>query len=59
MSRSVKDLRRRLSPLTGLPTDDASMLQAAVPTGAPAPLAQTIQQRAQQLRAGNPRRAPP
>lgn len=58
MGRSVKDLRRRLSPITGLPTDDAAMLQAAVPGGAPAPLAQTIKQRAQQLRAGNRRALP-
>jgi len=58
MGRSGKDLRRELAPVTGVPTDDHALLRAAVPADAPAPLAQTIKTRAQQLRAGNPRRQP-
>lgn len=58
MGRSVKDLRRRLAPLTGIVpgAGDDSLLRAAVPIDAPQPIAQTVKLREKQLRAGYPRK---
>lgn len=58
MGRSNKDLRNTLAQSQGIPKDDATLLQKAVPLQAPPSIAQTVHQRTQQLRAGIPTRRP-
>lgn len=55
MGRSVKDLRRSLAPVVGLPTDDTALLRSAGPADAPQPIAQTVKAKTQQLRTGYPK----
>lgn len=56
MGRSVKDLRRTLAPITGIPlSSDSALIRTAGPSDAPQSIGQKVRERTQQIRYGYPK----
>lgn len=55
MGRSVKELRRSLAPITGVPTSDTALISNAIGGASQTPLRQKVKEETQQLSKGLPR----